>query len=64
MSACAKCGCQVANETALCPHHAATFDDGWAATNRAMCDRLHRGTGPVRLTAAERDDTRHLSDDF
>ena len=51
---CALCGQELFNEARLCPHHQAGGQDGWAAVNRIMCDFLHRGIVPARLSVAQR----------
>jgi hypothetical protein len=55
MSLCAACGMQLGGDATLCAHHAAG-SLGWATENRIMCDLLHRGIVPPRLSAAERDE--------
>ena len=55
MSMCASCGIPLSGDLALCPHHHCSEDqDHWAESNRIMCDFLHRGLIPSRLTAEER----------
>jgi hypothetical protein len=39
----------------VCAHHQETAEPGWAETNRVMCDLLHRGRAPVRLSVRDRD---------
>lgn len=57
MSMCASCGIPLSGDLALCPHHHCSEDqDHWAESNRIMCDFLHRGRLPSRLTAEERGD--------
>lgn len=56
MSLCASCGLELDSALALCPHHHAITGDDFASTNRVMCDLLHRGLEPHRLSTAERDD--------
>lgn len=60
MSLCALCGLTAmrsleTNDT-LCDHHSAYFVDDWATANRIVCDLLHRGIAPKRLTPEERAD--------
>ena len=55
MHRCASCGSEVSQAMALCPHHHAD-DAGWAATNRIMCDFLHRGISSRRLPETDRVD--------
>jgi hypothetical protein len=54
MNRCASCGVEVSETIALCQHHYIP-DTGWAATNRMMCDFLHRCVAPPRVPAAERE---------
>lgn len=54
MSLCAVCGMQLGGAATLCAHHDGISTDGWAVVNRVMCDLLHRGIVPPRLTARER----------
>jgi hypothetical protein len=57
MSACAQCGSETGTDRALCSfHHDSSVWDDWAKANRIMCNLLHRGVEPERLTPAERDD--------
>jgi hypothetical protein len=55
MARCASCGIALSEAMPLCPHHHAR-DNGWAETNRIMCDFVHRGVVPPRLRTAERDE--------
>lgn len=55
MSSCVMCGMQVNGSSELCYHHT-TYDLGWAIVNRIMCDLIHRGIQPTRLSKKERDD--------
>jgi hypothetical protein len=55
VSLCAACGLQTTGGD-LCPHHHVVYGDDWAAANRILCDLLHRGKVPPRLTPAERND--------
>jgi len=41
-------------DTCLCPHHDPAAPTGWARENRILCDLLHRGVEPRRLSCAER----------
>jgi hypothetical protein len=50
------CGLELSGDVALCPHHHGVYEDDWAVTNRIMCDFLHRGKIPGRLTRQERAD--------
>lgn len=58
-SVCAICGLDLFTDAAaaagVCPHHAVTYGDDWAAVNRIMCAGLHRRTWPPRLPLGERD---------
>lgn len=56
MGLCASCGLSLSGDATLCPHHHAVYGDEWAAANRIMCDFLHRGVLPLRLTKRDRDD--------
>jgi hypothetical protein len=41
----------------LCHYHLATgIGDTWARENRILCDLIHRGKSPIRLSAEERDE--------
>ena len=40
----------------ICAHHLGDYDtEPWSASNRAMCNLLHRGISPSRLAEADRD---------
>jgi hypothetical protein len=54
MSPCSICGRQIAAHLGFCQHHSASGTDSWAASNRIMCDFVHRGVAPPRLQPAER----------
>lgn len=54
MSPCSICGRQIAAHLGFCQHHAAGGADSWAASNRIMCDFVHRGIAPPRLDPADR----------
>lgn len=54
MNRCASCGADLSEAMSLCPQHHAQ-EAGWAASNRIMCDFLHRGLVPPRVRASERD---------
>ena len=54
---CALCGQALDAGTALCAYHHWRVDDGWAVENRIICDLLHRGIVPRRVSAAEGGDT-------
>lgn len=56
MSLCASCGLQLSGDARLCPHHHMGYGDDWAKANRIICDGLHRGQWPKRLSLKERDD--------
>jgi hypothetical protein len=57
MSFCAVCGLEIIpGGSELCARHAADTGDGWADNNRRMCDLLHRGRVPPRVTPAEREE--------
>jgi hypothetical protein len=53
MNRCASCGAETSEPMQLCLHHHAD-DIRWAATNRIMCNFLHRGATPPRVPVAER----------
>ena len=53
MSLCSQCGAEIYGDTALCVYHHAVVDS-WATENRILCDLLHRGVIPQRLSEAER----------
>jgi len=55
MNRCASCGAELSDTLHLCPHHHVQ-EHGWAATNRIMCDLLHRGVVPPRVRTADRDE--------
>ncbi len=55
MNRCAWCNIEVAAGSNLCAHHDAA-EIGWAASNRIMCDFLHRGRVPPRVGDVERDE--------
>jgi len=55
MNRCAWCNMEVAAGSNLCAHHDAP-ETGWAASNRIMCDFLHRGLLPPRVHDRERDE--------
>lgn len=61
MSVCSLCGLSVMRSVedgapGICDHHSAYFVDDWATANRIVCDLLHRGVEPKRLTEQERAD--------
>ena len=43
MSICVLCGYPTGGAEDMCAHHAASYGDDWAMSNRIMCDFLHRG---------------------
>ena len=55
MNRCAWCNVEMATGSGLCAHHD-TSESGWAASNRIMCDFLHRGLEPPRVGDGERDE--------
>jgi hypothetical protein len=63
MSLCVVCATRLAGEDSLCPHHHNGLDDGWALTNRIMCNLLHRGIVVARLPRADRDSLRDIPED-
>jgi hypothetical protein len=56
MSVCAVCGSELADESSLCRHHHLGSEDRWAEGNRILCDLLHRGKEPSRLSKDLRED--------
>ena len=56
MSWCASCGVALSGTAALCRHHAVVYGQDWAVANRIICDLIHRGSFPQRLSEAERAD--------
>lgn len=38
----------------FCEHHPGAFIDEWAASNRIVCDLIHRKITPERLEPADR----------
>jgi len=56
MSLCAVCGRPLSANAVVCPQHTGGSVSGWAAGNRIMCDLLHRGIAPPRLSPPERAD--------
>jgi hypothetical protein len=54
MSRCAWCNLEVAAGSSLCAHHDVP-EAGWAASNRIMCDFLHRGLLPPRVDDRDRE---------
>jgi len=56
MIACVLCGLEVQDGGALCAHHLCGLAENWAATNRIMCDFVHRGIAPRRLSVEEREE--------
>lgn len=57
MSLCASCGLQLVGPEGMCSHHHQANGEDWAATNRKICDWLHRGVLLQRLSLADRDET-------
>jgi hypothetical protein len=56
MTTCALCGIEVAEDVPLCAHHLFGHEEDWAASNRVMCDFVHRGVIPRRLPREQRDE--------
>lgn len=54
MSLCPSCGLDTPD--GFCSHHATDSGDAWAISNRIMCDLIHRGVAPMRLSTHDRDD--------
>lgn len=59
MNLCVVCGGQLGGEVSLCAHHVSGFEEGWATTNRIMCNLLHRGIVVTRLPETDRDPLDH-----
>jgi hypothetical protein len=55
MSLCPSCGLEIIDRSGLCRHHLSQ-GDGWAESNRIMCDFVHRKKIPARLGSADRAD--------
>jgi hypothetical protein len=55
MSACVSCGLEISDSSELCRHHVSQ-GDGWAESNRIMCDFVHRKKIPTRLAPEGRAD--------
>ena len=55
MSVCACCGLAITDSSELCRYHLSN-GDGWAQTNRIMCDFVHRRKIPARLAPDNRPD--------
>ena len=54
MSLCAYCGHPSSGSAGLCTHHALHDEADWAASNRVMCDFVHRGiTTPAPIGREE-----------
>ena len=56
MSTCASCGQPFVDESGLCAHHHFHAPDGWAVSNRIMCDFIHRKRVPLRVSFERRPD--------
>ena len=56
MSLCMVCGLDLAGPAEICGYHLGDSDDApWAASNRALCDALHRGILLRRLDIGDRE---------
>jgi hypothetical protein len=55
MSLCVLCGVTLCGDADLCAYHLRAYAESWAATNRIICDFVHRGIDPMRVSAAERE---------
>lgn len=55
--ACPSCGSELGTD-AICSYHTASVgvDRSWSDENRVICDLLHRGKEPARLSLQERSD--------
>ena len=49
--------CAWGKADALCPYHGSGVHASWAEGNRIVCDLLHRGVEPPRLSVEERDES-------
>jgi hypothetical protein len=56
VSLCALCGQALTMGASLCAYHQPAPGGSWAVENRIVCDFVHRGIAPPRLSAAERAD--------
>lgn len=55
MNICLVCGMTVPAGTAVCPGHEIVADRAWSQSNRIICDFVHRGKEPPRLSREERE---------
>ena len=55
MGVCASCGLEITDSSELCRHHV-SLGNGWAESNRIMCDFVHRQKVPARLDPERRSD--------
>ena len=55
MNRCVLCGVELPGGHDVCRQHD-HHDPGWAASNRIVCDLLHRGVIPSRLPAVNREE--------
>lgn len=58
MSVCASCGLNLSGDAGICSHHLVIYGDDWARANKIICDLLHRGIAPSRLSCSD------LADEF
>lgn len=62
MSRCAVCAVPLTGRRrGLCGFHESAWGRDWAAENRILCDFVHRGVAPPRLSATERAHAFHAS---
>ena len=57
MSLCAMCGIELPDHQSLCAHShmdSQSAQEDWAASNRTVCDFIHRHILPKRLSLDER----------
>jgi hypothetical protein len=52
MVLCPVCNQRLPDDTRLCPQHVGEPAGSWSASNRIMCDFVHRGVAPARVPEA------------
>lgn len=52
---CPRCATVVIGR-AMCDYHGQAESNNWAKGNRVLCDLLHRGIAPERLSVEDRED--------
>jgi hypothetical protein len=55
LNTCSMCGLNLLNSDVMgvCNYHHAVTWDGWAKSNKVMCDFIHRGKVPKRRAMTE-----------